>query len=114
MGVLVLRENLIHDVRMHNYGGWAIYADEGASHVVNERNEMVVGQRYTLADLQALGYDRYSVVADPRFADVAKRDFRLAPDSPALALGFEPADFSTVGPRGGIAALRLARPGERA
>jgi hypothetical protein len=194
----VLRENLIHDVRMHNYGGWAIYADEGTSHVViernvcydtdsegfqlhygrenvvrnnvfalsrigqvsltmvdrgsnaftftrnivladgapllvarnreslsrrgfqsdlnlfwdlsggepystdqhrNERNEMVAGRRYTLADLQALGYDRHSVAADPRFADVAKRDFRLPPDSPALPLGIEPVDLSGVGPR---------------
>jgi hypothetical protein len=52
-----------------------------------------------LADLQALGYDRHSVAADPRFADVAKRDFRLPPDSPALPLGIEPVDLSGVGPR---------------
>jgi hypothetical protein len=34
----VLRGNLIHDIRMHNYGGWAIYADEGSSYLVIEHN----------------------------------------------------------------------------
>lgn len=34
----VLRGNLIHDVRRHNYGGWAIYPDEGSSHLVIENN----------------------------------------------------------------------------
>ncbi len=34
----VLRGNRIHDIRMHNYGGWAIYADEGSSHLVVEDN----------------------------------------------------------------------------
>jgi hypothetical protein len=54
---------------------------------------------YDLAGWQALGLDRHSVEADPRFADVAKRDLRLAPDSPAFALGFRPIDLSDVGPR---------------
>ncbi len=52
---------------------------------------------------QALGQDVHSVIADPRFVDPAHRDFRLRPDSPALALGFVPIDMSTVGltgPRG--------------
>jgi len=33
-----LRNNLIHDVRGFKYGGWAIYPDEGSSHVVIENN----------------------------------------------------------------------------
>jgi hypothetical protein len=51
----------------------------------------------TLEEWRALGFDTHSVVADPRFVDVAKRDFRLLPDAPALALGFEPIDLSGVG-----------------
>ena len=54
---------------------------------------------YDLAGWQALGLDRHSLAADPRFVDLAARDLRLAPESPALALGFRPIDLSDVGPR---------------
>ena len=37
--------------------------------------------------------------ADPRFVDPTSFDFHLASDSPALALGFKPWDFSVAGPR---------------
>jgi hypothetical protein len=42
-------------------------------------------------------FDPHSVVSDPLFVDLAKRDFRLKPDSPALKLGFQPIDTSAVG-----------------
>ncbi|HEV56815.1 MAG TPA: hypothetical protein ENN87_04870 [Phycisphaerales bacterium] len=41
--------------------------------------------------------DAHSITADPRFADVAGRDFSLSEDSPALELGFEPIDTSAIG-----------------
>lgn len=34
----VIRNNLIHDVDSHNYGGWGIYNDEGSTHVLVENN----------------------------------------------------------------------------
>lgn len=34
----VLRGNLIHDIEKSNYGGWAIYPDEGSSHLLIEDN----------------------------------------------------------------------------
>jgi parallel beta-helix repeat protein len=48
---------------------------------------------------QAQGFDRRSIVADPRFVDPDHDDFRLKPDSPAPKLGFRPLDLSSVGPR---------------
>ena len=43
--------------------------------------------------------DAHSVWADAKFRDPARRDFTLAPDSPAFALGFEPFDIGAAGPR---------------
>ena len=34
----VIRNNLVHDVERANYGGWAIYPDEGSSHILIENN----------------------------------------------------------------------------
>lgn len=192
----VLRGNLIHDVLRASYGGWAIYLDEGSSHIVVENNicynttsesfhthygrENIVRNnifafasdglvalnraeghqaftfernllithgsplysggyacrlddphfnadlnllwqtdgaepisrnaggegtdtpdagRLTLAQMQALGYDRHSLVADPKCADLEARDFTLAADSPAFTLGFKAIDMSDVGVR---------------
>ena len=177
----VLRGNVIHDVTAAKYGGWAIYPDEGSSHIVIEDNvcyrtsSQVFHQHYgrentvrnnvwafgregmakrsrvethisftftgnivlsdgqpiwnnsnpdrgamyvdanlywdiaghppkgseklTFEELKALGFDRHSVAADPKFRDWKTGDFSLASDSPAFALGFRAIDTSDVGPR---------------
>lgn len=46
---------------------------------------------------QTMG-DKNSIVADPRFIAPEKDDYRLAPDSPALALGFQPIPVEKIGP----------------
>lgn len=53
----------------------------------------------SLREWRALGRDVNSLVADPKFVDVNKRDFRLRKNSPAFRVGFIPFDLSTVGPR---------------
>jgi parallel beta-helix repeat protein len=205
----VLRGNLIHDIEKRNYGGWAIYLDEGSSHILVENNicfntsstgfnqhygrenivrnnifafgkegQVSLGRKedhnsftfqrnivitdgqvayvgrwapstihptpgnrparleasafssdlnvfwdvggkpprsanggydaqanwltwstFTMEELQVLGYDRHSVVADPRCADLRAFDFTLGDDSPAFGLGFKAIDMSEVGPR---------------
>ena len=61
-----------------------------------------------LADWQKTGQDAGSLVADPLFENPAARDFRLKANSPALALGFEPIDVSTMGVVGDPAWRSLA------
>jgi hypothetical protein len=51
----------------------------------------------TLAQWQEKGHDTHSIVADPKFVDPDHFDFALQPDSPALKLGFQPIDVSTIG-----------------
>jgi hypothetical protein len=53
----------------------------------------------SLEQWHARGHDTNSVVADPKFRDPQRYDFTLAPDSPALTLGFKPIDLSNVGVR---------------
>ena len=53
----------------------------------------------TWAEWQKRGKDRHSQYADPLFVNPEQGDFTLRPDSPALALGFQPIDISQVGPR---------------
>jgi parallel beta-helix repeat protein len=50
------------------------------------------------ASWQSRGMDKGSVVADPKFVDPAKDDYRLKPDSPAFALGFKPIPVEQIGP----------------
>ena len=45
-----------------------------------------------------LGFESHSVIADPLFVDPAHDDYRLKAGSPALKLGFQPIDFSRIGP----------------
>ena len=50
------------------------------------------------ASWQALGMDRHSLEADPRFVDPGKDDYRLKRRSPAYQLGFQPLPVDKIGP----------------
>jgi hypothetical protein len=68
----------------------------------------------SLDDWREMGRDTDSVIADPGFADAAKRDFRLSATNAALqGIGFKPFDPTKAGVYGDDAWCRLAeeRPG---
>ena len=44
-----------------------------------------------------LGYDTYSITANPKFEGVKKYNFTLAEDSPAFNIGFKPINLKDVG-----------------
>ena len=48
--------------------------------------------------LQALGFDRNSLIADPQFVNAAKGDYRLRRTSPAFKLGFQAIPIEKIGP----------------
>ncbi|NOZ22185.1 MAG: right-handed parallel beta-helix repeat-containing protein, partial [Planctomycetes bacterium] len=63
----------------------------------NEAEPVVEFAGDDLDEWQARGHDKHSIVANPKFVNAKKYDFRLKPDSPALKLGFKPIDMSKVG-----------------
>ncbi len=77
-----------------------IHSDLNLFYAVKRRPYFKVGgKNLTLKQWQAIGRDLHSIVVNPKFRNLNKRDFTLAADSPALKLGFVPIDLSEVGPR---------------
>lgn len=54
---------------------------------------------FTWDEWRKLGRDADSLFADPMFENIAKRDFRLKPGSPAEKIGFKPWDLTLAGVR---------------
>jgi hypothetical protein len=55
--------------------------------------------QWTFDEWKQKGQDSHSLIADPFFRDPQNADFTLPADSPAHKIGFQPIDFSEVGPR---------------
>ncbi len=104
---LTFRRNLVYYTEGKAVGS---YGDEHSGRDVcafdrnmywNASGKPVLFGSKNLAGWQAIGQDKDSRIADPLFVDPEKADFRLRPGSPAAQVGFEPWDFSAVGPRPG-------------
>ena len=54
-------------------------------------------RQVTLDKWRRMGLDAHTTFADPLFVDRENHDYRLNPESPALALGFEQIDTSEIG-----------------
>lgn len=67
---------------------------------------------HSFSEWQAKGLDRHSLASDPLFANVAARDFKLAPNSPAWTLGFRALDMSAVGPRENVGPGPVHKPAQ--
>jgi hypothetical protein len=51
----------------------------------------------SLGEWQAAGHERGSIIADPNFKNPSQYQFELAPDSPAIKLGFKPFEYAKAG-----------------
>jgi len=60
-------------------------------------NDSYSFRQMTLDDWRRMGLDAHTQFADPLFVNRREHDFRLKPDSPALALGFQEIDASEIG-----------------
>ncbi len=58
-----------------------------------------IAENWTWDEWKKSGRDAGSLIADPKFESIEKRDFRLKPDSPALKVGFKPWDLTVAGVR---------------
>lgn len=68
---------------------------------------------FSWSDWRKMGRDNGSLFADPMFENLAQRDFRLKPGSPAEKIGFKPWDLTLAGVRKQDAWLALAAQGQR-
>ena len=74
----------------------------------NASGEAVKFAGQNLTAWRARGHDKESLVADPKFVNPEKFDFRLQADSPATKIGFKPFDFTKAGVYGDPAWRKLA------
>lgn len=71
--------------------------------------DVVFPGNLTLSQWQAQGFDKHSVVGNPRFEDPGAYDFRLQADSPAIGSGAASIDLGECGITGAPTLARLAR-----
>jgi len=74
----------------------------------NASGEQIRPAGMTFEQWRRKGHDTNSIIADPLFVDPERFDFSMGPNSPALATGFKPFDYSRAGVYGSRAWRRKA------
>ncbi|MBP5285127.1 MAG: right-handed parallel beta-helix repeat-containing protein [Kiritimatiellae bacterium] len=94
--VYIEHGSLVHEAVRWTGGVWAhnLWYNPGGGAQFMRWND---GRLADYAFFEACGREIGGMFADPLFVDVAARDFRLKPESPAFALGFKPFDPSLAG-----------------
>jgi hypothetical protein len=105
-GDIITGNIIVNEVPYH-----FIKADPAAAKLIDKnlfynhgRGIMITGfqqDSLSLEEWKAMGFDRNSIMADPRFKDPAKGDYSVRPGSPAFQVGFKnfPMDrFGVIGP----------------
>ncbi len=87
-----------HHERMQLFRARVDFPDPSGALLVSEVSLHEIEMLDEWASWQALGMDRLSRIADPKFVDADHDDFQLEPGSPAFALGFKPIPVDKIGP----------------
>jgi hypothetical protein len=107
-GSFILKSNLYFKAPKTTFSGLAASAASNPHLQVNSDIPMTFDGA-SFEEWQKKGNDPGSLVADPRFADVSKADFRVPADSPALKVGFKPFDYTKAGVYGDPKWIELAK-----
>ncbi|MBI4977558.1 MAG: right-handed parallel beta-helix repeat-containing protein [Spirochaetes bacterium] len=83
-------QKAISEMRIHGTGRKARLADTDSDHNLFYCTASPAHSRDVLEQLQSLGTDYHSLVAEPGFVDAAGGDYTLKPNAAALSLGFKP------------------------
>ena len=101
----IIKGNIIYythpQAHLYLFGGWLDQVATFQNNLIYHQGKPItikIGRKELSWDQwRNKGQDADSIVADPKFVDPRKDDYRLQPDSPALKMGFKPIPIEKMG-----------------